>query len=252
MPVFLTHPYPGIALLTICNPRRRNALGVEEFRQLAGFWKQLESDRALRCVVITGEGHTAFCSGAQLDIDFSGIADVDAMVDDALLKTRAFPRPVIAAVNGHCVAGGFELMLTSDIRIASETAKLGLPEVRWGIVPSGGGTMKLIEQIGYANGMRLLLTGELVSAREALAFGLVNEVLPSVEVAARALELARAITRNSALAVFHTKRLALQARQDSWQVRENEERLAAQEVRKSSDNRIGRAAFLSRIPPEFD
>jgi enoyl-CoA hydratase len=252
MPIICSRPAPGVALLTVSNPRRRNALAIEDFQQLAVCWLDLEADASLRCVVLTGEGDAAFCSGAQLDVDFTLVEDIDDLVDRALQKTRVFPRPGIAAINGHCVAGGFELMLSSDLRVASEAALLGLPEVRWGIVPSGGGAMKLREQIGHARAMQLLLTGQLVSAREALALGIVNEVVAAAKVLPRALELAAAIARNSPLAVMHTKRLALQAGSREWQQREHAEREAARLVRASEDNERGRAAFLSKSQPQYD
>ncbi len=251
MPITCTRPDSGIALITISNPGRRNALGVTEFTELALLWDELEADRTLRCAVVTGEGTVAFCSGAQMDADFSVVGDIGAMVDKALLKTRVFPKPIVAAVNGHCVAGGFELMLSSDLRVASDSARLGLPEVRWGIVPSGGGAMKLIEQIGQARALQLLLTGELVSAQTALAYGLVNEVVPAGEVIPQALRLASVIAANSPLAVMHTKRLALELQQARWQEKEHAERVSAKTVRQSEDCRLGRTAFATKTSPTY-
>jgi enoyl-CoA hydratase len=177
MPIDITCPEPGISLVSIANESRRNALGPAEFEGLAQAWRQLEGDPSVRCVVVTGRGTQAFCSGAQLDADFSAVGDIDAMVDAALLKTHVMRKPMVAAVNGHCVAGGFELMMACDVRVTSEAARLGLPEVHWGIMPSGGAAMKLIEQIGHARAMQLLLTAELVVAQRALEFGLVNAVV---------------------------------------------------------------------------
>jgi enoyl-CoA hydratase/carnithine racemase len=251
MAILTSRPEPGIALLTVSNPDRRNALGPAEFEGLARAWDALADDSAVRCVVVTGAGDAAFCSGAQLDADFSGVPDIDAMVDRALLKTRVFPRPVVAAVNGHCVAGGFELMLAADVRIGSSAARLGLPEVHWGIVPSGGAAMKLVEQIGHARAMRLLLTGELVSAAEALQLGILNEVTDPGEVLPRAMQVARLIAGNSPLAVAHTKQLALAGRADLWRAREAQERLSAGIVRASEDSALGRRAFLAKQTPSY-
>jgi enoyl-CoA hydratase/carnithine racemase len=251
MPILVTRPEPGIALVTVSQPERRNALGPQEFHDLAQAWDVLARDEEVHCVVVTGDGDKAFCSGAQLDADFSSVADVDDMVDRALLKTRVFPRPIVAAVNGHCVAGGFELMLSSDLRVASSAAKLGLPEVHWGIVPTGGAAMKLVEQIGHARAMQLMLTGELVSADEALRYGLLNEVVAPEQVLARAMHFARTIAGNSPLAVAHTKRLALAGRAESWQQREPQERRSAAIVRPSPDAAIGRRAFLDKQQPRY-
>lgn len=251
MAILHARPEPGIALVTISNPTRRNALAPEDFEALARGWDTLAADPEVRCVVVTGADEAAFCSGAQLDADFSAVPDIDDLVDRALLKTRLFPRPMVAAVNGHCVAGGFELMLASDLRVGSSAAKLGLPEVRWGIVPSGGAAMKLVEQIGHARAMRLMLTAELVTAAEALHFGILNDVVAPAEVLSRAMQYARVIARNSPLAVAHTKQLALAGRPQVWRAREPEERWRAAEVRRSEDSAAGRQAFLTKQDPVY-
>ncbi len=167
------------------------------------------------------------------------------------MKTRVFPRPLVAAVNGHCVAGGFELMLACDLRVASRAAKFGLPEVHWGIVPSGGGAMKLVEQIGQARAMQLLLTGELVSAEQAMSYGLLNGVVEPGDVLGLALALAQKIRGNSPMAVQHAKRLALSSRLSGWKEREPAERVAARQARQSGDQEIGRNAFLSKSDPVY-
>lgn len=251
MPILHTRPEPGIALVTVSNPERRNALGPAEFEGLAQAWDLLASDPQVRCVVVAGAGSQAFCSGAQLDADFSASPDINDMVDRALLKTRLFPLPMVAAVNGHCVAGGFELMLAADVRVGSAAAKLGLPEVHWGIVPSGGAAMKLVEQIGHARAMQLLLTAELVTAQQALQFGILNEVVEPEQVLPRALHYARLIAGNSPLAVAHTKQLALAGRPQAWQTREKAERRSADIVRASADAEAGRHAFLCKTKPAY-
>lgn len=251
MAISCTLAEPGIAVITISDPGSRNALGPEEFEALATAWETLGVDASVRAVVVTGAGRQAFCSGARLDADFSSVADVNDMVDRALLKTRLFPKPLIAAVNGHCVAGGFELMLSCDLRVASAEALLGLPEVRWGILPSGGGAMKLIEQIGYARAMELLLTGVLIPARKAEAVGLVNCVMPAEGVFEQALQYARSIARNSPLAVSLTKRAALAHRAAAWSALESDEARSATLVRRSRDAGIGRDAFLGKREPVY-
>lgn len=251
MAIVTTQPEPGIALVTIANVASRNALGPEEFAGLALAWESLAADAQLRCVVVTGAGDKAFCSGAHLAADFSAVRDVDDMVDRALLKTWLFPKPLVAAVNGHCVAGGFELMLSSDLRVASDSALLGLPEVHWGILPSGGGAMKLIDQIGQARAMQLLLTAELITARQALEFGLVNAAVPAVQVLEAAMALARKIAGNSPLAVARTKQAALERRTQTWQSMEAAERALVKVVRASTDAQVGRDAFLAKVPPVY-
>jgi len=251
MPIELTFPESHLCLITIDNADKRNALGPKEFKDLAAAWETLINRLDVRCVVVTGSGQKAFCSGAQLDSDFSVLGDVDNWVDRALLKTRFFPIPLVAAVNGHCVAGGLELMISCDIRIGSETALFGLPEVRWGIVPSGGGTMKLVDQIGYARAMQLLMTGELISAASAMEIGLINQVCPVDEVMPKALAIARQIAANSPLAVRHTKRLALEKRFDRWGSQETNERYAARDARNGPDIKKGLDAFLNKSTPLY-
>jgi enoyl-CoA hydratase/carnithine racemase len=186
-----------------------------------------------------------------LDSDFSELGDVDDWIDRALLKTRFFPIPLVAAVNGHCVAGGLELMIACDIRIASEKAMIGLPEVRWGIVPTGGAAMKLVDQIGYAQAMQLLLTGELISAEKALQLGLINQVCSGADVLNRAMAVARQIASNSPNAVRHTKRLALAKRFEKWGDQEVGERLAALDARSGTDVKKGISAFLNKTTPIY-
>ena len=241
----------GISLVTIRNEARRNALDIDDFRALANAWQQLADDHTVRAVVLTGSGHQAFCSGAQFGTDFTQLEDLDDLIERAMLKTCFFPKPLVAAVNGHCVAGGFELMLAADIRIASTEAKFGLPETHWGILPSGGGAMKLISQIGYSRAMQLLLTAELVSADDALYYGLVNSVLPPTDVLSSALKTARVIAANSPLAVRETKASAVHHLSILWKSLEAAERDRVKNVRDSPDRLIGSDAFLGKKKPQY-
>jgi enoyl-CoA hydratase len=251
MSIQLTYPEPFLCVVTINNTEKRNALGTEEFRGLAKCWETLSDRQDIRCIVLTGQGQHAFCSGAQLDSDFSELGDVDDWIDRALLKTRFFPIPLVAAVNGHCVAGGLELMIACDIRIASEKALIGLPEVRWGIVPTGGAALKLVDQIGYSQAMQLLLTGELITAEKALQIGLINQVCSVENVLPKAMAIARQIATNSPNAVRHTKRLALAKRFERWGDQEPAERLAALDARSGADISKGISAFLNKTTPIY-
>ncbi|MGA0570018.1 enoyl-CoA hydratase/isomerase family protein [Variovorax sp. VNK109] len=251
MSVHISYPSQRIALVTIDNEAKRNALGIPEFEGLVSAWNHIEQQPEIRCVVVTGSGETAFCSGAQLDVDFSARNDIDDLVDAALLKTRIFPKPVIAAINGHCVAGGFELMLSCDLRLASADALLGLPEVRWGIFPSGGGAMKLIEQIGFAHTMELLLTGSLISSEKALQLGLVNRVVGRADVLPQSLALADSIAQNSPLAVQLARIAAFGMRVQRWNELEPNERRSARVMRRSIDHKLGVSAFLQKQRPDY-
>jgi enoyl-CoA hydratase/carnithine racemase len=241
----------GIAIVTLNNPARRNALNLRLFEELASLWPQLTTDPSIRVVVLTGAGDKAFCAGADLSENLTeqpGFAD---LVDKALLKTGFMPKPLIAAINGHCVAGGLELALAADIRIAAAEAKFGLPEVRWGLIPSGGGTMKLIDQIGHAAAMDLILTGRLIDGREAERIGLATLACPAAKVREIALERAAMIAAASPVAVRAAKQAALAARVARYAAAETEERKIAAQVWASGHINIGRAAFLASRPPAY-
>jgi enoyl-CoA hydratase len=251
MPILCDVVEPGIVALTISNPRRRNALDLDMFESLASCWFRMQDDRTVKVVLLRGDGDKAFCSGADLDSHLDRRADVDDLVDRALLKTGYFPKRLVAAVTGACTAGGLELVLSTDIRIAAYNASIGLPEVRWGLVPSGGGAMKLVDQIGLAKAMDMLLTGRLVSGTEAATIGLVSEACLAENVWDRALDRARCIARNSAGAVAAAKRAALFRRSQLYHEMEPDERHLVAKVRASGDPEEGKAAFLAKREPNF-
>jgi enoyl-CoA hydratase/carnithine racemase len=251
MPIRVETGEEGVVTVVISNPKRRNALDLEMFEGLAALWPRLANDSSVRAVLMRGDGEEAFCSGADLAANLDRRPEMDDLVDRALLKTGFFPKPIVAAINGACVAGGLELALSADVRIAADDATIGLPEVRWGIVPSGGGAMKLADQIGVARAMDLLLTGRLISGAAAAAIGLISESCPSDMVWMRAQGRARQIARNSAAAVMATKRSALAHRASGYASRETQERALVSEVRLSGDPEAGKAAFLSRSEPVF-
>ena len=251
MPILCDVVEAGIACVTISNPRRRNALDLEMFEELARLWPRLADDAAVRVVVMRGAGGDAFCSGADLHAHLDRRDGIDDLVDRALLKTGFFPKPLVAAIEGACVAGGLELALAADIRLAAEDATIGFPEVTWGIVPSGGGAMKLIDQIGHAASMDLLLTGRLVSGREACSIGLVGETCPVDRVWSNALAKARLVAAGSASAIRVTKQCALARRAIAYRSLEPEERERVAAHRLGGDPDEGKAAFIEGRPPVF-
>ena len=238
----------SIAVVTVSNPARQNALDERMFRELAALWPRLGTSNA-RCVVITGAGN-AFCSGADLSQNLGALEDIDVLVEMALLKSRSFEKPIVAAINGACVAGGFELALACDIRICSSTALLGLPEARWGIFPAGGAATHLASEIGYARAAELLLSARLIDAQEALRYGLVARVVPDHEVLPRALEIARSVAGNSPAAVSAIKHYLAEVRRPSASLLQLERELA-QAVRRTPDAKEGAAAFLGKRAPEY-
>src|SRR5881275_1593041 len=201
MEIRVETPRPHIALVTIANEPRRNAMNRAMLVDLAALWDRLEGDAGCRCVVLTGAGEKAFSAGADISGDLSAGAETARTINRALLKDTPFSKPTVAAVNGDCVGGGLELLLSTDIRAAVPEARFGLPEVRWSIYPFGGATVKLTQQIGYVQAMDLLLTGRLVDAAFAERVGLVNRVVERAALMPWALETAALIAANSPAAV---------------------------------------------------
>src|SRR5919206_1769110 len=190
-----------ITVVTIANEPRRNAMTRAMLADLAALWDRLDGDPECRVVVLTGAGDRAFSSGADLGGDLSASPETARVVNRALLKDTPFSKPIVAAVNGDCVAGGLELLLSTDIRAAVPGARFGLPEVRWSIYPFGGATVKLTQQIGHVHAMELLLTARLVDANEAARIGLVNRVIAREQLMPWAFETAAMIAANSPSAV---------------------------------------------------
>jgi E-phenylitaconyl-CoA hydratase len=241
----------GIVKVVIDNPARRNALDLSLFTALAELWPALAADRGVRAIVITGAGDQSFCAGADLSANLTEQPGFDDVVVKALLKAELMPKPLIAAINGHCLAGGLELALAADIRIASRAAKFGLPEVKWGLIPSAGGTMKLIDQIGHAAAMDLLLTGRHIDGAEAERIGLVTLSCDPSEVWARAMERAEMVAAASPPAVRAAKRAALSTRAARYAEMEASERGIAANLWATGHVKIGSAAFLAKRTPVY-
>src|SRR3954452_24360409 len=183
------------AVLTIDRPVRRNAVDGPTAELLADGYRRFEDDDEARVLVLTGAGGVAFCAGA----DLKAIATLGPRLespDGPLGFTRLTPsKPTIAAIEGWCLAGGLELALWCDLRIATEGSTLGFPERRWGVPLIDGGTQRLPRIIGLGRGLELILTGRMVQTDEALAMGLVTEVVPEGQHLSRALEIAEALAR---------------------------------------------------------
>jgi enoyl-CoA hydratase len=193
-----------VALVTINRPDKRNALNIKTREEGAALLDELRNDDSVGVVVITGAGDKAFIAGA----DIAEFAGRTAMMQRDVMTSRSlftaidtFPKPVIAMVNGYCLGGGCELALACDIRIASETASFGQPEINLGIIPGGGGTQRLTRLVGEGKAMEMILTGEIIDARTAFAIGLVNHVVPADQLQSTTMEIANRITEKSPLAL---------------------------------------------------
>ncbi|TFV52639.1 crotonase/enoyl-CoA hydratase family protein [Blastococcus sp. TF02A-35] len=199
-------------VVTLNRPRARNAVDADVASRLADALESADHDPDIRCVVLTGAGDKAFCAGADLKALGRGetpLAPGREHYGFAGFVRHAVSTPVIAAVNGAALGGGTELVLASDLAVAVETATFGLPETARGIFAAAGGVFRLPEQLPRKVAMRMILTGDPMSAQEALRWGLVNEVVPADEVLPTALRLAERIAANAPLAVRASKRLAL-------------------------------------------
>lgn len=254
-----------VAVIRIDRTAARNALSPQLLCELADAFVAVRNDASVRAVVLTGTGDAAFCSGGDLGLTLPLLtgarAPQDAFdhrllndpstLDIAALRHFDLIKPVVCAINGVCMAAGFELMLGTDIRIAADHAQLGLPEVRHALLPFAGALARLPRQIPEAAAMQLLLTGRPISAQQALQWGLVTEVLPAAQLHARALELAEQIAANGPIAVQAVRRAARHGSGLPLPSAYALEDAAMREVMASSDAREGPLAFMEKRPPQF-
>jgi enoyl-CoA hydratase len=204
-----------IAYIILNRPETQNAFDPETVVEIIDAWKDYRDDDALRCAIITGSGDEVFSSGADLkkliplitgarqpETEADKIIQKDPYLPQkAFLRTMKIDKPIIAAINGHAIAGGMEILYSTDIRIASKDVKFGLQEVKWSIVPLMGSSVKLPRQIPYVKAMEYLLTGELFDAEEALRLGFINKIVPKGQVMAEAQRYAEIIIKNGPLAI---------------------------------------------------
>jgi enoyl-CoA hydratase len=252
----------GIVTITINRPERRNALDMEHFGFLAKAWIDFRDDPDLRVAIITGTGN-AFCVGADLksfvpavteNIEELAAGTSDIPADAGLIAVlREFPlyKPVIAAVNGICVAGGMEMLLGTDIRIAAESASFGVVEPKRGLFPGGGTTVRLPRQIPFPWAMEILLTADTVDAATAFRMGIVNDVVPDASLIEQAHAVAERILVNAPLAVQAVKQSVLDGLGMSLADAYAQELGHAARVFMSEDAREGPRAFAEKRKPEW-
>jgi enoyl-CoA hydratase len=265
MPHLIYEKRDEIAYLTMNRTEKRNALSPEMIVQLAEAWTDFRDDGDTRVAILTGAGDRAFCAGADLgrliplmtgareaedDWDERLLADPSIM-QAALLRGFDLYKPVIAAVNGYALAGGTEILQVTDLRLAVPHAELGLSEVKRGLFPAGGSTVRLARQIPHCKAMEILLTGRPMSADEAHRIGLINEIVPAERLLSRAEELAREIADNGPLGVQACKESVLRtsglALDEALQI----EGECARRVFSSEDAIEGPRAFMEKRKPVF-
>ena len=244
-----------IALVHFNRPEKLNALTLAMYDALGAAFERAQQDDAVRVIVLTGTGERAFCVGADLTESIPALAsgrfDISEW-DAAHMKTGRITKPVIAAINGLCLGGGFEIMLATDLRIAAAEAQFALPEPGIGVVPAGGTLVRLARQIPYARAMELLLTADRFSAAQLLEMGVLNQVVPADQVLPAALALAERIAALSPQAVQLIKRAVCELSDLPWQDAFAREAVLGQEAFTSEDARRGLQAFAERRKAEFD
>lgn len=250
--VLVERPASGVALVRINRPEARNALNTNVRTLLAEHFRSLSQDAEVRAIVLTGDARS-FAAGADIK-EMAGLGAVDQMLRGTHLLWQAIkdcPKPVIAAVSGYALGGGCELAMHADIIVAGEGAQFGQPEVRIGILPGAGGTQRLTRAVGKFNAMKMCLTGEMISAADALRMGLASEVVADDQVETRALELAGKIAKLSPLAVTQIKEIILAGMDASLEGGLMLERKAFQLLFASEDQKEGMSAFIEKRKPEF-
>lgn len=247
-----------IARIVINRPGRHNALDVAHDRDLASAWQRYDADPQLRVAILSGGGGQAFCTGADIG-DYlpyrRALAERAAATSitsfGGLTGPRDVSKPTIAAIDGLCLAGGLELALACDIRIASAESRFALPETKWGILPGGGGTQRLAKLAGLGVAMRMILTGETFDAEFALNHGIVTELVPKAELEQAALSIARKIIENGPLAVVAARRAILASEDLPLEQGLLQEAELQRGLLLTNDAREGVAAFSERRQPGY-
>ena len=244
----------AVTVLTIDNPPA-NSMGLDVIAGLSAALDSVEKDRGVGAVVMTGAGEKMFCAGADIKL-LSRVEEIDddhPLFQAARLFDRidSFPKAVIAAINGFCLGGGAELAMACDIRVAAEHARFGQPEINLGITPGWGGTQRLTRLIGKTRAQPLLLTGDMLGAQDALAWGLVNEVVPAQDLMGRAVETAAKIAEKAPLAVAEIKSRVVEGAKQQLSDAVLDDLRGMLRLLATEDGKEGLAAFLEKRPPTF-
>lgn len=244
----LTEAADGVGVITINRPQARNAVNGEVARGMAAAIEDFDARSDVRVLVLTGAG-SSFCAGMDLKGFLAGDAPVAPGRGFAGITERPPVKPVIAAVEGYALAGGFEIVLACDLVVASEEARFGLPEVRRGLVAGAGGLLRLPRRIPYHLAMEVALTGDRIPAPQLHRAGLINRLVPPGQALAVAIDLARRLSQNAPLALAATKRVIVESAdwpEDEQFARQNE---ITGPVFGSADAVEGAAAFAEKRPP---
>ncbi|MEI8050567.1 MAG: crotonase/enoyl-CoA hydratase family protein [Actinomycetes bacterium] len=239
-----------VEVLTINRPEARNAINLATAQALGGALDELETDDDCWVVVLTGAGDKAFSAGMDLKAFATGEFPITEKGFGGITK-RDFPKPLIAAVNGSALAGGFEIMLSCDLVVAADHARFGIPEVARGLVAGAGGLIRLPKRVPMAIALELALTAEPMDAERALGIGLINRVVPSASLMDEALALAEQIAKNAPMAVRVSKQVMKQAAEISEEAAWSINDAAFGEIGRSSDAMEGAVAFAEKRQPNW-
>lgn len=248
----IERPAPQVALVRIDRPEKRNALSVALRRELIAALQELDADTGVRAIVLAG-APKVFAAGADL-AEIGGVGAIDMVLRDTLSLWNAIGRlqtPWVAAVRGLAFGGGFELALHADLIVAGEGARFGLPEIKVGLMPGGGGTQRLLRLVGRQRTLKLLLTGDAMDATEALALGIVSEVVPDDQVDTAAVALAARIAAMPPLAVRQIRDVVNAGADCPLDAALRLEHKALQLLCASEDKAEGIRAFFEKRAPVF-
>jgi enoyl-CoA hydratase len=246
----LTEVDQGVLVVTINRPEARNAINTETAVAIGEAMERLDDDRSLVAGVITGAGGT-FCAGMDLKAFLAGERPSIPGRGFAGIVEQPPVKPIVAALEGYAIAGGFEIALACDMLVAAEDAKFGLPEVKRGLVAAGGGLLRLPQRVPYHLAMEWSLTGELIPAQRGYEVGLVNRITPKGGALDEALRMAKAIAANGPLAVATSKRILVEAPEWPAAERFDRQREINEPVRSSEDAREGATAFKEKRAPRW-
>jgi enoyl-CoA hydratase/carnithine racemase len=245
----------AIAHVTVNRPKVLNALNTPTWKDMRAAFEDAQNDATVRGVILTGAGNKAFIAGADIN-ELAHATAVEAeqasrLGQDVLDRIENLGKPVIAAVNGFALGGGCETAMACTIRIAVDTAKFGQPEIALGLIPGGGGTQRLPRLVGKGRALQLILSGEMISAQEAYRIGLVNEIVPTVDLVTRAEAILTKIASNAPIAV----RFALEAANKGVETSQSEGLLLEASYfglcAATEDKKEGTSAFLEKRAPLF-
>ena len=252
-PLIVERPSEAVRVLKLNRPERRNALNVPLRKRIAEEVTRAVAEPAVRAIVITGN-EQAFAAGADIG-EMADAGPIELMIRNVQQYYRVVaecPKPVIVAIEGFALGGGLELALCADVIVAADGAKLGLPEVKIGILPGGGGTQRLTRLIGRARAMLLLMTGRMVAAEDAFAMGLVSDLTPKGEALQRALAIAEEIATMPPISVMQIKEIVNEGLNAPLDTALMLERKAYLLQYATADQKEGMRAFLDKRKPKYE